>query len=141
MGARAKEESPATITPIRVRYAETDRMGNVNSAHYLTWFELGRSDFLRERGVPYAEFERRGLALPVVEAQVRYHRPVGYDELVSLETRLESTGPSRVIFAFRLLRDGELVADGRTVQACCGSDGKLIRIPDDLLKIAGPRRG
>jgi len=113
-------------------------MGNVNSAHYLTWFELGRSDYLRERGVPYAEFERRGISLPVVEVHLKYLRPVGYDELVEIETELETAGPARVVFNFRVLREGELLATGRTVQACCGADGKPTRIPDDLLRIAGP---
>ena len=76
------------ISEFRVRYSETDQMGVVYHAEYLVWCEVGRTDFIRALGLPYSELERQGTALAVAEANIRYHAPARYDDLVRVETRL-----------------------------------------------------
>ncbi len=91
-------------TEIRVRYAETDAMGVVYYANYFVWFEIGRTDWIRGRGVTYREFEEQGVLLPVVEAHCAYRASARYDDLVRLETRLAALTPARVSFAYRATR-------------------------------------
>ncbi|GIP38247.1 hypothetical protein J31TS4_15270 [Paenibacillus sp. J31TS4] len=73
---------------IRVRYEETDQMGVVYHANYLTWFEIGRTELIRAAGVPYRTFEERGLLLPLIEAEQAFRKPARYDDIVSLYTRV-----------------------------------------------------
>ncbi len=128
---------PTCTSTLRVRYAEVDRLGAVNSARYFEWFELGRSDFLREAGVPYGELEARGIALPVVEAECRYLAKLGYDEVVRVETTLEVMSPARLKFHFRVLREDAggqtLAAEGATTHAAVGREGRPARVPDEIL--------
>jgi acyl-CoA thioester hydrolase len=123
-------------TTLRVRYAEVDQLGAVNSARYFEWFELGRSDLLRAAGLPYGELEAGGIALPVVEASCRYLAKLGYDEVVRVETRLEVVSPARLKFHFRVIREdaaATLAAEGFTVHAAVNRDGRPTRIPEDIL--------
>jgi acyl-CoA thioester hydrolase len=108
-----------TTSQIRVRYADTDAMGVVYHANYLVWFEVGRGDCMREVGVPYTEFERRGIFVPVVEATIRWRSPARYDELVDVQTSVAELSPARVRFAYRIVRpaDGTLLCEGFTVHA------------------------
>ena len=76
-----------TLTPIRVRYAETDAMGIVHHAVYPVWMELGRSEFLRAQGQGYSEWEAQGIFMSVGELKVRYRSPARYDELEVLSAR------------------------------------------------------
>ncbi|HWQ09662.1 MAG TPA: thioesterase family protein, partial [Holophaga sp.] len=89
-----------SITTIRVRYAETDAMGIVHHAVYPVWMELGRSDFLRELGQSYAEWEAQGVMMSVGELQVKYRLPAKYDELVEVRTRLAEAGRRKVVFTY-----------------------------------------
>ena len=123
-----------SITPIRVRYAETDAMGIVHHAVYPVWMELGRSDFLREQGQSYAEWEKQGVMMSVGELQVRYRAPARYDELVEVRTRLVEAGRRKVIFAYEIRRDGVKLAEGQTVHLVTGPDGRSRVIPDALLE-------
>lgn len=123
-------------TTLRVRYAEVDQLRAVNSARYFEWFELGRSDFLRQAGLPYGVLEAGGVALPVVEASCRYHAKLGYDELVRIETTLEVLSPARLKFSFAVLRDDgkdTCAAEGFTVHAATNADGRPARLPSDVL--------
>ena len=88
-----------SLTELRVRYAETDAMGIVHHATYPVWMELGRSDFLRELGQSYAEWEARGVRLVVNEIRVRFRSPARYDELVQVRTSLLEPGRRRVRIA------------------------------------------
>ena len=83
----------------RVRYAETDQMGVAHHSNYFVWFEAGRSDYCRDLGVPYPEWERHGVFLPVVEARCRYKSPLRYDELATLEVFPVEPSPSAIICA------------------------------------------
>ena len=94
-------------TSYRVIYGDTDKMGVVYYANYLRWFERGRSEFLRELGVPYGEIEARGVHFPVVEATCRYARPARYEDLIEIETRLDFVSRASLVFCYRVLRDGE----------------------------------
>lgn len=128
-----------TKTTLRVRYAETDRMGAVNSARYLEWFELGRSDLMREAGLSYDAIERSGVFLPVVEAECRYLARLGYDDLIRVETSVNAPSRARLSFTFRLYRiapDGAetLAAEGRTDLAAVGRDGRPTRLPREILE-------
>src|SRR5690606_1798658 len=83
-------------TKLRVRYAETDQMGVVYHTHYLVWCEIGRTDFIRQLGVSYAELERQGLFLAVAEANIRYAGSARYDDPIRVETWLDAV-QSRMI--------------------------------------------
>ena len=91
-------------TRVRVRYAETDRMGFAYNAHYLTWFEVGRTEYMRALGLPYREVEERGYNLPLVEAGLKLRAPVRYDDRIEIETRISETRSRTVTFAYRILR-------------------------------------
>jgi len=94
----------ASITEVRVRYAETDQMGVAYHANYLVWCEVGRTDFIRELGITYAEMERRGVLLAVSEARLRFHASARYDDVVRIETRLVGVRSRMVTFAYELSR-------------------------------------
>jgi len=128
-----------TVTEVRVCYGEVDRMGVAYYGNYLRWFELGRGDYLRARGKPYREVEAEGLAMPVIEAHVRYRQPAAYDDLLEIRTRPLSIEQVRVRFGYRVVRreDGVLLAEGYTVHACTGRSGRPRRFPPDLLQLLG----
>src|SRR3954453_13166781 len=87
-------------TELRVRYAETDRMGVVYYANYLVWCEVGRVEFLRSHGRSYAALEAEGTGLAVAEATVRYLAPARFDDLVRVETILTGVRSRAVIFDY-----------------------------------------
>jgi acyl-CoA thioester hydrolase len=120
--------------PIRVRFGETDLMGIVHHGTYISYFEVGRVEYMRRRGLNYTSWTEMGFHLPVVEAYVRYRRSVRFDELVVIETRLTELARVRVRFAYRLLRpsengEEEVLAEGNTLLACVGRDHVPRRLP------------
>lgn len=127
-----------SLTELRVRYAETDAMGIVHHATYPVWMELGRSDFLRELGQSYAEWEARGVRLVVNEIRVRFRAPARYDELVKVRTRLAEAGRRRIVFHYDIEREGTLLAEGESVHLVAGSDGRARVLPEDLLALVQP---
>ena len=116
---------------LRVRYGETDQMGTFSHARALDWFECGRTELLRGIGTPYAEMERRGVFLPVVEANVRYRGRACYDDLLTVTTTAEMSGRARIRCEVRIVHaDGRgEVAAGYTVHAFTDESGKPIRPP------------
>lgn len=123
--------------PIRVRFGETDLMGIVHHGTYISYFEVGRVEYMRRRGLNYHSWTEMGFHLPVVEAYVRYRKSVRFDELVVLETRLTELMRVKVRFDYRLWRpldgngDEELLAEGHTLLACVGRDHVLRRLPPE----------
>ena len=101
-------------TTVRVRYAETDRMGVAYNSHHLTWFEVGRTELLRDLGFPYREFERAGILLPVREAGVKYVKPAFYDDVLTVVTWISRKPGVRVYIEYEIVRDGESIATGFT---------------------------
>lgn len=118
----------------RVRYGETDQMGYVHHAVYLLYFEEGRTGMMRELGCSYAALEGRGCLLPVVEADLRFRTPARFDEELITETRVSEVTGVRVRFDYRVLHaaDGTPAAEGWTVLAHCGADGRPRRMDEDL---------
>src|SRR5436190_23684552 len=97
---------------IRVRYAETDRMGLLHHANYLVYFEQGRTELLRARGLSYRELEDQGFLLVLTKVEVRYRRPARYDDLLTLRTTVERATMVRIDHRYELLCDGQLLAEG-----------------------------
>ena len=121
-------------TRLRVIYGDTDQMGVVYYANYLRYFEAGRSEFIRAKGMRYRDFEEAyGLLLPVAEASVRYQSPARYDDLLDLEVTLGEVRRASARFDYRLLREGTLLATGHTVHACVDLEGRVHRLPPALL--------
>ncbi len=123
-----------TRSVLRVRYAETDQMGVAHHAEYLAWFEVGRTDYLRELGMTYRDLEKDGLWLPVIEASARYVRPVRYDDVLEIRTRLESLSGARMSFSYTVHREGqgEALATGTTRHAAIDPTGRPCRLPGEL---------
>lgn len=122
-------------TEVRVLYADTDRMGIVYYANYLRWFEAGRTEFIRAKGLRYRDFEERfGLLLPVAEAGVKYVEPARYDDLLAVETSLAELGRASARFAYRLVRDGAVLTTGFTLHACVDATGRVVRMPEELAR-------
>jgi len=119
---------------VRARYPETDRMGVVHHSHYFVWFEIGRTELLRDLGMPYAALEEEQLFMPVIEAAARYRAPVRYDEEVDVETELTEVTGVQVRFAYRLLRHpgGEPVATGFSLHAAVNEKGRPRRLPQEV---------
>jgi acyl-CoA thioester hydrolase len=123
-------------TKIRVRYKDTDRMGVVYYGNYLTYFEIGRAELMRDLGFPYSAFENDGYSLVVTEANAKYHANVGYDTLVTVKTRISDLRAVRVRFEYEIVDENRgLLVDGYTVHACVNTSSKPIRIPADLRNI------
>jgi acyl-CoA thioester hydrolase len=118
-------------TSYRVIYGDTDQMGVVYYANYLGWFERGRSEFLRQIGLPYAAVEKAGLHFPVVEVVCHYTQSARYDDVIQIETQLSAIGRASLIFTYRILRDSDktLLATGSTKHACIDHGSQVTRIP------------
>lgn len=124
-----------SITSIRVRYAETDAMGIVHHAVYPIWMELGRSDLLRTIGQSYSEWEARGIFMSVGELRCRYRAPARYDELVEVRTFVKEAGRRKVVFAYRVEREGVLLCEGESAHIVTGPEGRAVVLPEDLLEL------
>jgi len=125
-------------TDIRVIYGDTDLMGVVYYANYLRFFEAGRNEFIRARGLRYRDFEERfSLRLPVVEAHVSYRLPARYDDLLTVETSITEVKRASARFEYRIVRGDEVVATGQTVHACIDLQGRIQRLPPELLSRLG----
>ena len=128
------EKGRTNVTSYRVIYGDTDQMGVAYYGNYLRWFEIGRTEFLREIGFAYKSVEEMGFHFPVVEVSCRYLKPARYDETVTIETALASVGPATLDFSYRVYGAGGklLLAEGRTRHGCVTRDGKVARIPPEL---------
>ncbi len=122
------------VTEVRVRYAETDQMGVVYHANYLAWCDIGRTDLIRALGgMTYAELEREGTALAVVEAHLRYIKPARYDDVIRITTRVTEVRSRVVRFDYDLeTADGVAVATGYTTLVAMTREGRGSCIPDLL---------
>ena len=124
----------ACTSEFRVRYAETDQMGVVYHANYLVWCEVGRTDLIRELGLPYAQLERDGVLLAVAEAGMRFHAPARYDDRIRVETTVSDVRSRTVTFEYRIFNadtDARLVTASTTLIAL-DRESRPTRLPDDL---------
>jgi acyl-CoA thioester hydrolase len=117
---------------IRVRYAETDRMGLLHHANYLVYFEQGRTELLRLMGFSYRDIEDQGFYLVLTKVQVRYRSPAYYDDLLTLRTTVTRTTLVKIEHKYELLRDGTVLAEGETTLGCVDRNGKVQPLPDSL---------
>jgi acyl-CoA thioester hydrolase len=117
---------------IRVRYAETDRMGLLHHANYLVYFEQGRTELLRQTGRSYKDVEDQGFYLVLAKIEVRYRVPARYDDVLTLRTIVTRTTPARIEHRYELLRDDQLLAEGSSTLACVDRVGKLQAMPEWL---------
>jgi len=123
-------------TDIRVRYKDTDRMGVVYYGNYLTFFEIGRAEFMRALGFSYSSLEDKGYYLVVTEAAAKYHGNVGYDSVITIRARITNLKIVRLRFDYEVVdKDGSLIVNGHTVHACMNSNNKPSRIPSELREI------
>ena len=127
-----------SVSEIRVRYAETDQMGVAYHANYLVWCEVGRTDLIRELGVPYAEMEREGVKLAVADAQVRFHASARYDDVVRIVTRVTDVRSRGVTFSYDLTRVGAPGAGGG--ERLASASPMLISLSPEGRPIAMPAR-
>ncbi len=112
-------------TELRVRYSETDQMGIVYHAHYLVWFEIGRTDWCRAAGAPYADLEKAGLFIPVTGVEARFRRRSSYDDPIRVRTRLESLSSRGCAFAYDVRSPGgDLLAEGSTRHIFTDTSGR-----------------
>lgn len=128
---------------VRVRYAETDQMGVVYYASYLVWFEIGRTELLRQRGITYKDMEADGCYVVVAEATCRYAAPARYDDVVTIRTRIGKLQSRVVSFAYDILaEDGRPIATGQTRHVITDRDGRPRRLPHRYrTALVGPGRG
>ena len=113
-------------TNFRIRYQETDQMGFAHHANYLVWFEMGRTELMRGLGLPYIEFEKSNLYLPVLKAYCEYKHAVRYDDEISVLTHLHSLQKVRLVFNYELQKDGQKMAFGYTEHAFINEAGKPV---------------
>jgi acyl-CoA thioester hydrolase len=117
-----------TIAP---RYAETDQGGVIHHSVYPVWFEMGRTELLRAKGMAYKDLEEAGIFFVVTELHIKYHMPARYDENLQLETTCSGIDASKLQHTYRLTRcsDGEILAEGSSTLACVNAEGNVRRIP------------
>ena len=129
--------SLTSVSRIRVRYADTDKMGIVYYANYLIWFEVARTDWLREHGWSYRGMEADGFSLPVLEAHCEYRQPARYDDEIEAQATGTLVSPVRVRFAYDIIRpaDGVALASGHTVHASLDRQGKPCRLPERIREL------
>ena len=123
-------ESDETI--IRVRYAETDRMGLLHHANYIVYFEAARTEMLRAQGFSYRDIEDSGHFLVIVELTCKYKKPAYYDDLLTIKTVVEKVTHVKIVHRYEVRRDGLLLAEGQSVLACVDKEGRPRALPAAL---------
>jgi acyl-CoA thioester hydrolase len=124
-------------TTVRVRYAETDCMGVVYYANYFVWFEIGRTDWLRDTGQSYRSMEAEGVQLPVIEAHCEYRRAARYDDELEIRTRAALLTPVRIRFDYEIVRGDETLVTGHTIHAALDPRGRPCRLPPGVRDLLG----
>lgn len=119
---------------LRVRYGETDQMGVVYHPEYLVWCEMGRTEYMRRLGTPYASVEQAGTRLVVAEATLRYHAPARYDDIIRVETTLTDVRSRALTFDYLICdaATGTRLVTARTLLVALDRDNRPARIPDGV---------
>ncbi len=117
---------------VRVRYAETDRMGLLHHANYLVYFEQARTELLRSLGLTYKDLEDQGYLLVVTKVEVRFRRPARYDDLLTVRTTVVKTTMVRIDHRYEVFCAGQLLAEGTSTLACVDRDGRPQMLPEVL---------
>lgn len=117
-----------------VRYAETDAQGVVHHSNYLRWFEEGRSDFLRQQGIHYRDWEAAGMFVVVANAEVNYKSPAYFEDRVTITTTIEKLRGPIIVFSYTAVnQDGVLLAEGQTRHMALNKERQPTRLPEELV--------
>jgi acyl-CoA thioester hydrolase len=132
--SRKGSDAGSVSAETRVRYAETDQMAVAYYANYLTWFEIGRTEYLRTAGFAYSSLEKQDLFLPVLETFCRYHGPARYDDRLRIETCVEEMSRVKIKFRYSIYHaeSEKLLATGYTVHGALDRAGRVRRIPEEI---------
>lgn len=135
-------ERPVFLHSVRVPYAHVDQMGFVYYANYFVYFEMARSELLREAGLPYRELEKRGVMLPVVEAHCEYRKAAHYDDTLTIRSRVGGFDGPRLRLDYEIDRGPERIVEGYTLHVCMSPQGRVQRPAPELVRMLGgtPRR-
>ncbi len=130
-----QSQTPITQTQIevRVRYCECDPMNVAHHSVYPVWMEMARTELLRQRGIRYRDLEAQGMLIMVARLALRYRKPAHYDDLLNIEIEVLPSAGVKLQHHYRVLRDGELIAQADTTVVCTTRQGKLLPVPDFLL--------
>lgn len=128
------------ISKVRVRYAETDKMGYVYYGVYPQYFEVGRVEALRELGMSYLQMENEGTMLPVRNLEINYHLPAFYDDLLTVETSIESMPNTRIVFNHKVVNEaGQTITTGKVTLVFVNAETmRPKKAPDDFLRVISP---
>jgi acyl-CoA thioester hydrolase len=146
LGRVTNELSPGAPAPLyhdvefRVRYSETDQMGVVYHANYLIWCEVGRTDFIRARGMSYADIERAGVGLAVSELSARFHAAARYDELIRVRTTLTDVRSRSITFDYLITHaaSGSRLVSARTALVSIDASGRPVALPASVRTLFEP---
>ena len=117
---------------LRVPYADTDQMGMVYYANYLVYFERGRTEWLRQRGLNYRDLESQGVYLPVIEANCTYISPARYDDLITIKTKLSEISFASIKFEYEIILNNKNLAKGSTKHPFVNKDFRPVKIPVEI---------
>ena len=125
----------STLTE-RVRYKETDKMGRVYHANYFVWFDMARTEYLRERGISYKYLEETGLFFVVAKTDCSFKAPLEFDDWIEIETSLIEIKKVSVVFEYKVYHkeSRRLIAVASTTLAAVDTQGKMMPIPDEVVK-------
>ena len=125
------------LTKIRVIYADTDAMGIVYHTNYIKWFEVGRNELMRQLGIAYKEMEELGFNLPLTKVSCHYFLPAKYDNVLTIETQIDYIKRASMKFNSYIWDEDKktLLVEGYTVHACTNAEGKIRRIPPQILEL------
>ncbi|MDR1696021.1 MAG: acyl-CoA thioesterase [Endomicrobium sp.] len=123
------------VLQIRIAYADTDQMGMVYYGNYLTFFERGRTEFLRESGLEYKIIEEKGFYFPVIHAECDYYYPAKYDDLITIETSLTEITAASITCSYKVKLGDKLLATGKTKHPFVNKSLKPVRFPKDIREI------
>ena len=120
---------PTHEVQVRVRYQETDQMGVVYHGNYFTFFEIGRTEYLRSNGYTYRNMEAEGVFAVVVKAECSYHKGAKYDDLLTIKTTIKRLTRVKIEYEHQIFRDSELLATGHITLAFVDAQGKIRLAP------------
>jgi len=124
-------------TEIRIYYADTDHEGVAYYANYLKWFEIGRTEILRQCGYDYSDIEKKNIIVPVVEVKCSYKQSAKYNDLIIIKTTIGNLGNSSIRFNYEIIRksDNELLAEAHTINVFVDRKTmESMKIPEELRK-------
>jgi acyl-CoA thioester hydrolase len=124
-------------TKLRVRYAETDKMGVVYHSNFVIWFEVGRVELLRQLGFQYSDMEAEdNCHIPVVDLRVRYKAPAQYDDEIVVRTEIKNVRSSLLHFSYQIFRDGNrmLLATGETMHIIVNNRLERTALPEKYMR-------